>query len=150
MYQTYIFDVSLIKLSKNDLDLLFSAWMILPLKANIEQSISATCTKLAYWMYLWSNFHKMTLTYFFCLSGFAFKSQYTCTKKYVWIEFCCHEVSFVICDYLCFTSCTCPIYLTYFSTNLWFAIGYIFWVVSDRALIFHICIPYEKTFLNIP
>jgi hypothetical protein len=31
-----------------------------------------------------------------------------------------------------------------------FNIGYIFWMASDRAFIFHMCVPYDKTFLLIP
>jgi hypothetical protein len=29
-------------------------------------------------------------------------------------------------------------------------IGYIFWMASDRAFIFHMCVPYNKTFLLVP
>jgi hypothetical protein len=31
-----------------------------------------------------------------------------------------------------------------------FNIGHIFWMVSDRTFIFHMCIPYDKTFLLVP
>jgi hypothetical protein len=31
-----------------------------------------------------------------------------------------------------------------------FNIGHIFWMVSDRAFIFHMCVPYDRTFLLVP
>jgi hypothetical protein len=31
-----------------------------------------------------------------------------------------------------------------------FNIGHIFWMVSDRTFIFHMCVPYDKTFLLVP
>jgi hypothetical protein len=31
-----------------------------------------------------------------------------------------------------------------------FNIGHIFWMVSDRAFIFHMCVPYDKNFLLVP
>jgi hypothetical protein len=31
-----------------------------------------------------------------------------------------------------------------------FNIGYIFWMASDRAFIFNMCVPYDKTFLLVP
>jgi hypothetical protein len=31
-----------------------------------------------------------------------------------------------------------------------FNIGHIFWMVNDRAFIFHMCVPYDRSFLLIP
>jgi hypothetical protein len=31
-----------------------------------------------------------------------------------------------------------------------FNIGHIFWMVSDKAFLFHMCVPYDKTFLLVP
>jgi hypothetical protein len=31
-----------------------------------------------------------------------------------------------------------------------FNVGHIFWMVSDRTFIIHICVPYDKTFLLVP
>jgi hypothetical protein len=31
-----------------------------------------------------------------------------------------------------------------------FNIGHIFWMASDRAFIFHMCVPFDKTFLLVP
>jgi hypothetical protein len=41
-----------------------------------------------------------------------------------------------------------PWSLIHFSKT--FIIGHIFWMASDRAFIFHMCVPYDKNFLIVP
>ena len=69
----------------------FHAWVIMLLKANIEQSISATCTRLAYWIYLRLNIFNLTLTYFLHFSDFDFKSQF-------WAKYICNMYRTCILD----------------------------------------------------